>query len=128
MPTPIPSTCSAISRRFDGAWNLAILDDCGRLIVARDTLGIRPLEYAQMGPLVAAASESVALLNLGFPAESIHTLEPGTALIVDGRRVRVERFADSPRQAHCFFEWIYFANVASTMDDRSVYLTRKRLG
>jgi amidophosphoribosyltransferase len=98
------------------------------MIVARDPLGIRPMEYAHVGPLIAAASESVALLNLGFPAESIHTLEPGTALIVDGRRVRVERFADSPRQAHCFFEWIYFANVASTMDDRSVYLTRKRLG
>ncbi len=126
-PDPV-DMLAAISRRFDGAWNLAILDACGRMVVARDPLGIRPMEYAHVGPLIAAASESVALLNLGFPAESIRTLEPGTALIVDGRRVRVERFADSPRQAHCFFEWIYFANVASTMDDRSVYLTRKRLG
>jgi amidophosphoribosyltransferase len=105
-----------------------MLDARGRLIVARDALGIRPLEYAVLGPLVAAASESVALLNIGFPAESIHSLEPGTALVVDGGEVRVERFAESPRRAHCFFEWIYFANVASTMDDRSVYLTRKRLG
>ena len=96
--------------------------------LARDPLGIRPMEYARLGPLVAAASESVALLNLGFPAESIHSLEPGTALIVDGSSVRVERFAASPRRAHCFFEWVYFANVASTMDERSVYLTRKRLG
>jgi amidophosphoribosyltransferase len=126
-PDPV-DMLAAISRRFDGAWNLAILDACGRMVVARDPLGIRPMEYAHVGPLIAAASESVALLNLGFPAESIRTLEPGTALVVDGRRVRVERFADSPRQAHCFFEWIYFANVASTMDDRSVYLTRKRLG
>jgi amidophosphoribosyltransferase len=119
---------AAIARRFDGAWNLAILDACGRLIVARDPLGIRPLEYARSGPLVAACSESVALLNLGFPAESIHSLEPGTALIVDGDDVRVERFAESPGRARCFFEWIYFANVASTMDERSVYLSRKRLG
>ena len=37
-------------------------------------------------------------------------------------------FARGPRRAHCFFEWIYFANVASTMDGRSVYLSRKRLG
>jgi amidophosphoribosyltransferase len=119
---------AAISKRFDGAWNIAMIDACGRMIVARDPLGIRPMEYARLGPLVAAASESVALLNLGFPAESIRSLEPGTAMVVDGATVRIERFAESPRRAHCFFEWIYFANVASTMDDRSVYLTRKRLG
>ena len=47
--------------------------------------------------------------------------------ITDGK-FSVERFADSPRRAHCFFEWIYFANVASTLDDRSVYLSRKALG
>ncbi|NDC62896.1 MAG: amidophosphoribosyltransferase [Planctomycetia bacterium] len=126
-PDPIEMLAS-ISKRFDGAWNIAMLDACGRMIVARDPLGIRPMEYARLGPLVAAASESVALLNLGFPAEAIHSLEPGTALVVDGATVRVERFAQSQKRSHCFFEWIYFANVASTMDDRSVYLTRKRLG
>ena len=41
---------------------------------------------------------------------------------------RFRSLPKSPRTAHCFFEWIYFANVASTFDDRSVYLTRKRLG
>ena len=127
QPTPV-ELLAAMARQFDGAWNLAILDACGRLIVARDPLGIRPLEYARLGPLVAACSESVALLNLGFPAESIRSLEPGTAMVVDGGEVRIERFAESPRRARCFFEWIYFANVASTMDERSVYLSRKRLG
>ena len=126
-PEPV-ELLAAISARFDGAWNIAMLDACGRLIVARDPLGIRPMEYACAGSLVAAASESVALLNLGFSTESIRTLEPGTALIVDAGGMRIERFAESPRKAHCFFEWVYFANVASTMDDRSVYLSRKRLG
>jgi amidophosphoribosyltransferase len=119
---------AAIAKRLDGAWNIAMLDACGRLVVARDPLGIRPMEIAQDGSLVAAASESVALLNLGFAPESIHSLEPGTAMIVEGDRVRIERFAESPRRAHCFFEWVYFANVASSMDERSVYLSRKRLG
>jgi amidophosphoribosyltransferase len=133
-PDPV-ELLAELARRFDGAWNLVILDARGRLVVARDPLGIRPLEYARLGPLVAAASESVALVNLGFPPDSIRSLEPGTALVVDPARsgepgggVRLERFAASPRRAHCFFEWIYFANVASTMDDRSVYLARKRLG
>ena len=110
-PDPI-EMLAAISKRFDGAWNIAMLDACGRMIVARDPLGIRPMEYAQLGPLVAAASESVALLNLGFPAESIRSLEPGMALIVDGTKVRIERFAESSKRAHCFFEWVYFAIIA----------------
>jgi len=100
----------------------------GELVVARDPLGIKPLCYALEGPLFAAASESVALLNLGFSPESIKSLLPGQIItIVDGR-FEVQRFAPSPRRAHCFFEWIYFANVASTMDGKSVYLSRTALG
>jgi amidophosphoribosyltransferase len=48
-------------------------------------------------------------------------------LIQDGE-LTLHQFAESPRKAHCFFEWIYFANVSSTLDDRSVYLSRARLG
>src|SRR5262249_27930708 len=59
---------------------------------------------------------------------NIRSLEPGTLAVANHKGVRIERFAPSPRQAHCFFEWIYFANVASTLDDRSVYLSRKALG
>ncbi|MCE9546485.1 MAG: amidophosphoribosyltransferase [Planctomycetia bacterium] len=120
--------CRNLAARFDGAWCLALINALGEMVVARDPLGIRPMCYAKEGPLFAAASESVALTNLGFSAESIHSLLPGQAItIVDGR-FNVERFAPSPRRAHCFFEWIYFANVASTLDDRSVYLSRKVLG
>ena len=114
---------------FDGAYSLAILTADGEMVIARDPLGIKPMCYAVDGPLVAAASESVALLNLGFAGEQIHSLPPGHALLVDPERgVRVERFAPPRPPAHCFFEWIYFANVASTLDDRSVYLSRTRLG
>src|SRR5204863_4553207 len=75
------------------------------------------------------ASESVALSNLGFRESSIKSLPPGTAIVIqNGQFFPPQRFAGSPRTAHCFFEWIYFANVCSTLDDRSVYLTRKALG
>ena len=87
-----------------------------------------PLCYAKEGPLFAAASESVALLNLGFQAESIKSLLPGQMVAISPGGSSCTRSPDSPRKAHCFFEWIYFANVASTMDERSVYLTRKHLG
>lgn len=118
-----------VSSRFDGAYSLVYLNAQGDMLVARDPLGIKPLVYAKEGPLFACASESVALLNLGFKPENITSLLPGQAITItaDGR-YEVERFATSSRRAHCFFEWIYFANVASTLDDRGVYLSRTKLG
>jgi amidophosphoribosyltransferase len=104
------------------------LDALGNMMVARDPLGIKPLSYAVEGPLFAAASESVALLNIGFAAESIKSVPPGHAVIIADGRLEIQPFARPSRSAHCFFEWIYFANVASTLDGRSVYLTRKALG
>lgn len=117
-----------IAPRLDGAYNIVYLNAAGEMFVARDPLGIRPLCYAQEGGLFAAASESVALAHLGFQEENIHSLEPGEAVIIENGELRIERFAARKQTAHCFFEWIYFANVASVLDEQSVYVTRKRLG
>lgn len=113
---------------FDGAYCMALLTAKGELIIARDPLGMKPMCYANDGRVFVAASESVALLNLGFEPEQIHSLPAGHAILVDGNSMRIESIAPSPKTAHCFFEWVYFANVASTLDDRSVYLSRTRLG
>ncbi|MFM7843088.1 MAG: amidophosphoribosyltransferase, partial [Planctomycetota bacterium] len=119
----------SVAPRFDGAYSLVMLNALGEMLVARDPLGIKPLCFAMEGPLFAAASESVALLNLGFKPESIQSLAPGHAITIGlDRRLLIEPFAPSTRHAHCFFEWIYFANVASSLDDRSVYLSRTALG
>ena len=96
------------------------------MAVVRDPKGFRPLCFAQDGPLFAAASESVPLLNLGFT--NIQSLEPGEMIVIQDNRIRRVRYAERRPTAHCFFEWIYFANVASTLDNRSVYLTRAALG
>jgi len=115
-----------LAKKFDGAYNIVLLTASGEMIVARDPLGIRPLCVAEDGPLFAAASESVPLANLGF--HRIRSLEPGQMVIVTPHSIRYERFAESTKHAHCFFEWIYFANVASTLDERSVYMSRAMLG
>src|SRR5438445_9304993 len=101
-----------LSRKFDGAYNLVCLNAIGDMVVLRDPLGLRPLCFAQDGPLFAAASESVALLNLGFT--DVHSVEPGELILIQDGELRRERFAPRRDPAHCFFEWIYFANVAST--------------
>src|SRR5436190_5122061 len=116
----------SLSRKFDGAYNLVFLNAMGDMVVLRDPKGFRPLCYAQDGPLFAAASESVALSNLGF--REVHSLAPGEMILISDGEVRRERYAAEQPRAHCFFEWIYFANVASTLDNRSVYFTRAALG
>ena len=117
-----------VGQRFDGAYSLVLLNAQGDLLVARDPLGIKPLCYAKEGPLFAAASESVALLNLGFQPESIRSLPPGHVITICEGRFQLQQFCQSNRRAHCFFEWIYFANVASSLDERGVYVTRTALG
>ncbi|MBY0230898.1 MAG: amidophosphoribosyltransferase, partial [Gemmataceae bacterium] len=115
-----------LARKFDGAYNLVFLNAMGDMVVLRDPTGFRPLCYAQDGPLFAAASESVPLLNLGF--RDVRSLEPGEMILIQDGVLRKERFAPEQRPAHCFFEWIYFANVASSLDGQGVYTTRARLG
>jgi len=125
---PLIEVCAELAAKIDGAYSLVFLDALGNMLVARDPLGFKPLCYAVEGPLFAAASESVALLNLGFVPENIKPLRSGYAAVITNGRLEIEKFAPSPRQAHCFFEWVYFANVGSTLDGRSVYLARKSLG
>jgi amidophosphoribosyltransferase len=115
-----------LSTIFDGAYNIVFLNARGDMAVVRDPKGFRPLCYAYEHPLFAAASESVPLANLGF--KEIRSLPPGHMILIQDNQLRIQRYASSPTTAHCFFEWIYFANVASTLDERSVYLSRARLG
>jgi amidophosphoribosyltransferase len=117
---------SNLSARFDGAYNLVFMNGMGDMVVFRDPKGFRPLCYAREGALFAAASESVALTNVGF--KHVQTLEPGEMIVIQNNEFRVERHAPPQPTAHCFFEWIYFANVASVLDGKSVYLSRSKLG
>ncbi|MBA2116312.1 amidophosphoribosyltransferase [Bremerella alba] len=114
--------------RFDGAYSLVMLNAYGEMLVARDPHGIKPLCYAVSGPLFAAASESVALVNIGFEEDEIRNVEPGEAVTITDGKIEVKQFIEPQRKAHCFFEWIYFANVASTLDGQSVYVSRTNLG
>ncbi|MFO0876706.1 MAG: amidophosphoribosyltransferase [Gemmataceae bacterium] len=115
-----------LADKFDGAYNLVFLNAMGDMVVLRDPHGFRPLCFAQDGSLFAAASESVALLNLGF--KDVRSLEPGEIIVIQDGEVRHTRFTATRHPSHCFFEWIYFANVASTLDGRGVYLARAALG
>ncbi|KKM03639.1 hypothetical protein LCGC14_1772400, partial [marine sediment metagenome] len=110
----------SLGRLFDGAYNIAFLNAMGDMVVARDPRGFRPMCYGVQGRLFAAASESAALANMGF--EEIHSIEPGTMALIRKGRLSIRRFARPVERSHCFFEWVYFANVASDIDHAGVYL------
>jgi amidophosphoribosyltransferase len=115
-----------LAEAVDGAFSLAFLNADGDMVLARDPHGFRPLCYAVKGKLFAAASESIALSNRSF--RDIREVEPGELIHVRRDGFRVRRFAEPRRRAFCFFEHVYFANVASNLNGSSVYLARTRLG
>jgi len=115
-----------LSKKFDGAFNIAFIDAYGDLAVCRDPLGFRPLSYAIRDGNLFVASESTALTNIGM--HKFKSLEPGKLITIQNGRVKIQRFAKSKRKAHCMFEWVYFANVGSVLDGKSVYVTRTKLG
>lgn len=125
-PPDLQQVMSDLAEEFDGAYNLVFLDAMGRMFVSRDPLGIRPMSWAVRGKLFAAASESVALRNLGF--DNIQSLAPGEMLIIENGKLRHEHFSASDKRARCFFEWIYFANVGSEIDGIGVYDVRAATG
>ena len=115
-----------LAKKFDGSYNIVFIDAFGTVVAVRDPLGFRPLMYAIRNGDLFVASESNALLNLGI--EDFKNVPPGTMIIKENGKIRLERYAPSPRRAHCMFEYVYFANVSSVLDDTSVYLTRTALG
>jgi amidophosphoribosyltransferase len=122
------ATMGRLAEKLDGAYNLVFINALGDMFISRDPWGIRPLCYAFDGSLFAAASESVALANIGFNEAHIKNVKPGHMVIVQNGEVREVQYTEPRNLSHCFFEWIYFANAASTLDDRSVYKIRSELG
>jgi len=117
---------SNLSKRFDGSYNTAFINAYGDIVVLRDPLGNRPLCYGEKDGVFLAASESNALVNCGV--EKFKSLEPGKMILINNDSIKIKRFSKSRRRAHCMFEWVYFANVGSVLDEHSVYIARTNLG
>jgi len=119
---------SNLAKQFDGAYNIVFVNAYGDMVIARDPYGFRPLCYGYKDDMLLAASESNALLNCGIDKQDIKDVEPGMMILIQDNKVSFKRYAPSKRKAHCMFEWVYFSSVASTLDSRSVYVTRTNLG
>lgn len=115
-----------LQSQIDGACNAVFLNGSGDLVIYRDQHGIRPLCYGIHDNILFVASEDSAL-NRFVP--DIHDIKPGEMLSVVDDHTKIQVDQISPQKpAHCYFEWVYFSNVASNIDGIPVYLTRIRFG
>tara|TARA_Y100000294_G_scaffold177139_1_gene201602 strand:+ start:106 stop:1659 length:1554 start_codon:yes stop_codon:yes gene_type:complete len=119
---------SELSKKFDGCYNIAFINAEGEIVVARDPYGFRPLAYgfSEDKNIFMAASESNALVNCGI--KDVKPLQPGHMIHISNGKIKIKKFAESKKISHCMFEWVYFSNVSSVLDTKSVYITRTRLG
>jgi amidophosphoribosyltransferase len=121
-----PQMFANLTRIFDGAYNIAFINAAGDLVVMRDPLGIKPMCYAVQDDLLVVASESVVHHNLNIA--NVQMLAPGEMLIANREGYRVERYWPEGEKRYCFFEWVYFSNLASSLEGRSVYHVRNEVG
>lgn len=108
-----------------GAFALVIMTE-DRLVGVRDQMGIRPLCIGEINGSFVLASESAALDTVG--AKFVRDVIPGEIVVIDKEGMRSLQVINSPRRAHCIFEYIYFARADSTIDGINVYQARREMG
>lgn len=97
-----------------------------KLVGVRDPLGLKPLCIGKAGETYILASESAAITAVG--AEFVRDVEPGEIVTITKDGMKTEHRLHANRQAHCVFEYIYFARLDSKIDGISVYEARFRGG
>ena len=121
----VPKAMARVAKRLRGAYSVCL--QVGESVYGiRDPMGIRPLYLGHLEDGYMFASESVAIDTLG--GELIRDVEPGEIVELRKGRLTSHRFAKSPRQAHCMFEWVYFARPDSIIQGSEVYEVRQMIG
>lgn len=108
-----------------GAFALVIMTE-DRLVGVRDQMGIRPMCIGNLNGNYVLSSESAALDTIG--ADFVRDVNPGEIIVIDKDGLRSQQVINSPREAHCVFEYIYFARPDSTIDGINVYQARRSVG
>ncbi|MDD5339715.1 MAG: amidophosphoribosyltransferase [Candidatus ainarchaeum sp.] len=122
--TSIEAGVRDVMKSAEGSYSdAAILE--GKLVVFRDPHAIRPLVWGENKDFICFCSETVALDINGIPYKG--EVKGGELIIVDRKGMRRQQLVpEQPK--HCMFEYVYFARPDSSMNGKSVYEARRRLG
>lgn len=108
-----------------GAYGLVIASP-RKLVGVRDPLGLKPLCLGKRDNAYILSSESCALHAVG--AEFVRDIRPGEIITITSEGITSDYTLCQEKQAHCIFEYIYFARLDSTMDNINIYDARIRAG
>ncbi len=97
-----------------------------KLIAVRDPFGLKPLILGKRDSAYILASESAAIKAVG--GEAIRDILPGEIVTITAKGLESDKTLCGERQAHCVFEYIYFARTDSVIDGVEVYDARRRAG
>ncbi len=104
----------------------AIVMSPRKLVAIRDPAGIKPLVLGERDGTYILASESAAVESAGGTV--IRDLCPGEILTVTENGLHSDRSLCGGKEAHCVFEYIYFARSDSVIDGIPVREARFRAG
>ena len=110
---------------IQGAYGLVIASP-RKLIGVRDPLGLKPLCLGKRDQAYILASESCALESAG--AQFVRDIRPGEIITITEQGISSDYTLCQEKNAHCIFEYIYFARLDSTMDNINIYDARIRAG
>ncbi|MEA1936235.1 MAG: amidophosphoribosyltransferase [Thermodesulfobacteriota bacterium] len=119
------SGISALAGKIKGSYSLVVLTRDG-IYAARDIYGFRPLILGMDSERYVVSSESRAIQNLGM--ENFRDVRPGEIVLINDKGFQTVGQVDSPRSAHCAFEWAYTASIDSIIDGVYVQEARNNLG
>ncbi len=113
------------TRHLDGSYSLVIMTP-EEIYALRDPFGFRPLTMCDFPGGYAFASEDCAFETI--PDKVVRDVKPGELIRVNGKGLKTDRIGKINRRANCMFEYVYFSRPDSTINNISVYHTRKKLG
>lgn len=116
---------SKLSKKIKGAYSLVVLTHEG-IYAARDIYGFRPLMLGEKSGTYVVSSESRAVQDIGI--SKCRDVMPGEIVFISKDGFETKRQIESPRRAHCAFEWAYTASMDSKIDGLYVQEARNNLG
>jgi len=94
------------ARKLKGGYASIIMSP-HKLIGIHDPQGIKPLVIGKKENTFILASESAAVEAVG--GKLVRDIEPGELIVISGDGLKSVRTYCGKKQAHCIFEYIYFA-------------------